>query len=221
MKNQLKKHVLPAPRLLAALLAGAALFGASAVSAATYGFQQITNNGNTPVAAQFQMETSESSGNVVFTIHNNGPVASTIAGVYFDWTTSLAPMSVGPVSGVVAFTSDPQTQNLPGGNTVSPVPFVSDQTFLAVPPPSKNGIDPSEWASFIGSLSESAAIADLEAGILRVGLHVISINDLGSESFVNPNNGGGPAAVPVPAAVWLFGSALAGFMTLSNRRKLS
>lgn len=28
------------------------------------------------------------------------------------------------------------------------------------------------------------------------------------------------SAVPLPAAVWLFGSALAGFMTLSNRRKV-
>ena len=228
MKGQLNKPCLPARRLLPALLAGAALFGATAVSAATYTFQQITNNGNTSVAAQLSLVTSAfSATQTLFQIVNAGPVASSVDGVYFDWTSptpALTPMSFLSDTGV-AFTGS-SGGNLPGGNTVTPLAFTSDYVFDADNPRPTNGINAGEFARFVGTGTQSAVEAALNAGLLRVGLHVQAIDPLGglggSESFVNPNGGGGPpAAVPVPAAVWLFGSALAGFMTLSNRRKLS
>jgi hypothetical protein len=58
-------------------------------------------------------------------------------------------------------------------------------------------------------------LAGLDSGALRLGLHVQSIGTKGgSESFVNSP----PNAVPLPAAGWLFGTALVGLMGL--RRKM-
>jgi hypothetical protein len=57
----------------------------------------------------------------------------------------------------------------------------------------------------------TAALAD----DFRIGIHVHSFNDGGSESFVTP-----PSAIPVPAAFWLFGTALIGFIGMSRRTKV-
>jgi len=55
----------------------------------------------------------------------------------------------------------------------------------------------------------TAALAD----DFRIGIHVHSFANGGSESFVTPP----PSAVPVPAAFWLFGTALLGFIGYSRR----
>jgi hypothetical protein len=39
-------------------------------------------------------------------------------------------------------------------------------------------------------------------------------------AFETDNHAYSVSAVPLPAAAWLFGSALLGFMTVSNRRKV-
>ena len=49
----------------------------------------------------------------------------------------------------------------------------------------------------------------------RIGLHVRGYDNGGSESFVTPMS-----PVPVPAAFWLFGTALIGFIGISRRTKV-
>ena len=55
-------------------------------------------------------------------------------------------------------------------------------------------------------------IAELTDGRLRIGLHVQGFGNGGSESFVNN-------PVPVPAAVWLFGSGLIGLVGVARRKR--
>ena len=54
-------------------------------------------------------------------------------------------------------------------------------------------------------------ITALNSGTLRAGIHVGSYASGGSEKFSSVS------AVPVPAAAWLFGTALIGFIGLSRR----
>jgi len=56
---------------------------------------------------------------------------------------------------------------------------------------------------------------DALADDFRIGLHVRSFNNGGSASFVTF-----VSPVPVPAAIWLFGTALIGFIGMSRRTKV-
>lgn len=79
------------------------------------------------------------------------------------------------------------------------------------------------WCSTIQRLSFNTNSSDYEAGGLNLGL----LDDMGEfRSFTQAAsglavlNGAGvpPAAVPVPAAVWLLGSGLAGMLGFARRR---
>jgi len=68
-----------------------------------------------------------------------------------------------------------------------------------------------------------------------LGLNLLSILDLGGPRFLYVGEAGfngetllgglrvsdRPSVVPVPAAIWLFGSALVGFIGISRRRRLN
>jgi len=59
---------------------------------------------------------------------------------------------------------------------------------------------------------------DLASGVLRLGLHVVAINDSKiSDSFVNNPFMASASPVPLPAAAWLFGPAL--LVAARKRRK--
>ena len=218
-------------RFVSLLLAVGSLLGGQEAFAVTLPvfqgtFQQITSNGNTNVGSQLTLKAEQSGGKALFTIANIGPTASFVRNVYFDWTApSLSPMSVGADSGVgVKFNAGGSPGNLPAGNAVG---FSADQAFSANSAGTgKEGIDPGEWATFTGTLGAGGfqAVFDaLTAGSLRVGLHVQGIAPQGgSESYVNwAGAGGDPAllALPLPAAAWLFGSAMLGFAAATKRRR--
>lgn len=214
------------------LLALASLVGGQAAFAVTLPvfqgtFQQITSNGNQNVGSQLSLKVEESGGKALFTIANNGPISSFVRNVYFDWTVpSLSPMTVGPDSGVgVLFNAGGSPGNLPAGNLVA---FSADTAFAANSAGlKKEGIDQGEWASFTGTLGSAgfqAVLDALKGGSLRVGLHVQGIGMTGgSESYVNwAGAGSDPASVapvPLPAAVWLFSSAVLGFVAATKRRR--
>ena len=65
-----------------------------------------------------------------------------------------------------------------------------------------------------GSNTFDLLIAALNSGDLRAAIHVGSYANGGSEKFSSV------PAVPVPAAVWLFGTALIGFVGFSRRTKV-
>lgn len=82
-----------------------------------------------------------------------------------------------------------------------------------------SGVPPGkeEWLTYDFALNGANTfdmlIAALNAGTFNVGVHVGSYYDGGSEKLsISP--------IPVPAAFWLFGTALIGFIGLSRRTKI-
>lgn len=204
--------------LLALVCATAAML--QPVYASSYGFTKITSNSSYDLGNQLSLTvTPESYGEgAIFTIRNNVGTPSSVSQIYFDDTLGLLgsmDFNESSANGV-SFSNIASPSNLPGGNAFA---FSADYGFGAAPPPPKNGIsDASEWVSFVGFWASGANFNSLldaiASGGFRVGLHVISIGGSGgtSDSYIS--------AVPLPAAFWLFGSALIGFVTLSNRRKI-
>jgi hypothetical protein len=198
---------------------------ASNANAYYYGFEQITDNGNTPVASQLLVNvTAEDTNQVLFSFFNQGPVDSSITDVYFDDGSLLGISSlidsddgVGGDPGV-DFSLDASPGDLPGGN---PIGFEVTAGFLADSDPAipQNGINPDEWLGILFDLQSVASfddvISQLGDGRLRIGLHVQSIgtND-GSESFVN-----NMTAIPIPSAVWLLGAGMVGLVGIRRKFK--
>ncbi len=200
----------------------ALMSAAISVQAATLSFFCITPGYSTDCGiaeSQISVELTDLGGGYVnFQFINAGPAISSISEVYFDDGALFA------LSTVTHSNSDPWTAgsanpgNLPGGNTVSP-PFVATQGFLAEsdPSPSQNGVRPYEYLDvqfqLYSGMTYGDVVNDLANGDLRVGMHVIAFSDGGSVSLVNN-------PVPVPAAVWLFGSGLLGLVGVARRKQL-
>lgn len=198
-------------RLAAGIFASLLVSFAGNAQAATLSFYCITGNlaGDCAIGeAQLTVDVTDlGGGNVNFRFLNAGPAASSISEVYFDDGTLLG------VSTVTHNLGDPWTggsaapPNLPGGNSISPA-FETTAGFLAGsnPSPVMNGVQAGERLDVVFALQGGGSFADildeLTTGELRIGMHVIGFASGGSESFVNN-------VIPVPAAVWLFGSALA------------
>jgi hypothetical protein len=199
-----------------------------AANAFSLGFDCLTNNNAANCAigeSQFSVDVLDLGGSQVqFNFYNTGTANSVITQVYFDDGTLLGLASLvdaddgsGGDLGV-DFTQEIDGKPKDGGNQVSPpeLPGAENATpafettagFLADgdnPAPTW-GVNPGEWLGVVFDLQGGGNFSDiteeLSDGSLRIGLHAQSIgNDSGSESFLN-------AAVPVPAAVWLLGSAL-------------
>ncbi|WP_347929607.1 hypothetical protein [Pseudomonas helvetica] len=84
-----------------------------------------------------------------------------------------------------------------------------------------NGVNAlGEWVSFLGPCANASSfnslIAALANGQFRVGRHVQGIGLAGTaNAYINQRS-----TVPLPAAAWLFSSALFGFIVFANRRKV-
>ena len=211
IKNTLK-HLLA----LQLILGSAVAFATSA----TYNFTQITSNGNQLVASQLSAVVETSGSNVLFTFTNSAGIASSITDIYFDYTGLFSSVSnnilgaAGDSTGV-SFSDGASPSNLSSGNTVGFTADASGDSNSGGPGVVANGVNASsEFVKFLGTTSFGITFADvlagLDSGALRLGLHVQSIGGAGSEAFVN--------AVPLPAAGWLFGSALFGLMGLRRRK---
>jgi hypothetical protein len=202
-------------------------FSAPAIAGPTYSFDCITNSiaGDAAIgeAQLFVNVTDPGGGQVLFTFTNTGPSASSICDVYFDDGVLLsiaglidADDGVGGDPGV-DFSPLASPGNLPGANNASP-PFVTTIGFSADsdPPVQPLGVNPGESLGILFNLQGgkvySEVLDDLEAGTLRIGIHVQGFATGGSESFVN--NG----IIPAPGAILLggIGVALVGWM---RRRK--
>jgi hypothetical protein len=198
--------------------------------AVTLDFFCITNNSPSDCAigeAQLSVDVLDISGNqVLFNIMNNGPIDDAIIRqVYFDDGTLLdiaylidANDGVGGDAGV-DFSVGASPPDLPGGNSISPA-FNVTAGFLTdadVPQPNVNGIGAGETLGIVFDLqvgnTYADVIDDLTTGALRIGVHVQAFESRGSESFVNN-------PVPVPAAVWLFGSGLLGLVGVARRKRI-
>ncbi len=190
------------------------------VSAAsiTYGFTKVTNNNVEDLSGQLSLTIwDEAEANsqfglslnneVLFTVENAVGISSNIAEVYFDdglLGPSVVQNSLGGFTNFSGGGASPG--NLPGGNTIG---FNATSEFSADvnPGPPNNGVNDSADILGIvlglGSFADfNAIVAAVNSGDLRFGYHVRSIGVAdGSDSYAS--------VVPIPAAIWLFGSALA------------
>ena len=203
----------------------ALVFATAPAKAATLSFFCITNNnaGDCAIgASQLTVNVSDAGGGQMLFHFKNmaGGSASSITDVYFDDGSLLALASVTNGPGV-SFSQYASPPNLPGANLISPA-FETTAGFLADsnPPVQPNGVNPGEWLKIYFSLQSGGTFNDvineLGDGRLRIGIHVQGFSSGGSESFVNV-----PATVPVPAAVWLFGSGLVSLTVIGRRKKIS
>ncbi len=205
--------------------------GSFAISAqaATLGFGCISDNSAINCAigeSQLTVDVSAAgSDTVLFEFFNTGLDQSTISEIYFDDGSLLAIASIDKTGqdGLigVSFTEDSvgsvvNPPNLPSGNNITP-PFIATTAFSADAdnPAPKWGVNIGESVGITYTLQSTQTfndvITELTTGDLRIGLHVINFASGGSESFVNN-------PVPVPAAVWLFGSGLLGLVGIARRR---
>ena len=204
--------------LCTGVVALGAFWFAAPSSAATLGFGCITNSiaGDCAIgAAQTSVDVSDAGGGqVLFTFHNAGPAASSIADVYFDDGSLLALAFIVNGPGV-SFSQGASPPDLPGGNNASP-PFTVTAGFSADSdaPVQPNGVNPGEALGIRFTLQGGASyldvLDDLADGSLRIGIHVQGFATGGSESFVN---------VPEPGALALLAVALAALTARESSRR--
>lgn len=197
----------------------------------TYGFEKITNNNVEDISSQLSItiwdaaEANSTFGlsllasEVLFTVHNDVGIASNIAEVYFDDGLLGPSVAVNSLGGFTNFTGGgANPSNLPGGNDVG---FSATTLFSADvnPGPPNNGVNQSidilGISLGLGSYADLNAIAAaVDSGDLRFGYHIRSIGVAGgSDSYVNTS------VIPLPAGIWLFGSAIAGLIRLRAKRQ--
>ncbi len=191
------------------------------VQAETFSFDCITDNlaGDCQIGeSQLLVDITDAGNNMVdFTFSNSGTSNSTISEIYFDDGTLLGITSIATSSAGVKFSPGATPPDLPGGNAVG---FEVTAGFLADAdnPAPKKGVNIGEWVTISFSLINGKTYQDTIDAMgteLRIGLHVINFDSGGSESFVAPS---GVSEVPVPAAAWLFSSALLGLAGVSRKR---
>ncbi|MES2500324.1 MAG: VPLPA-CTERM sorting domain-containing protein [Pseudomonadota bacterium] len=197
------------------------VLGSATASATTYNFTGI-NADQEDLTGQLSVSVEQTGTSVSFNFVNDGgmEVESFIRTIYFDFlgTNLFSTLNQTGSTGFVNFiTSASSNSNLPEGENLDP-DFTTDAS--AVRATGKDlagsGIDLGESLLLTATLSSNIDILNLlNTGGLRIGLHVqgIGVNDQ-SDSYVNTP----PNAVPLPAAGWLFGSALIGLMGLSRRK---
>lgn len=207
-------------------LSAAMMLSAAVADAATYSFTGVTNNNATNTTTgqnQLSVDVLDlGSGNISFTFANSGPLASSIADVYWDDRAGvLGTMGTITASSGVSFSQGAAPPNLPGGNSIG---FSATASADSNPPVQPNGVNPGEWLTIVWSLISGATYADViaalnlggsQSGSLRIGLHVQGFANGGSESFVNNT----PAPVPVPAAGLLLLGALGGLAAMRGKKR--
>ena len=217
--------------LLIFLLLNGAIFSYAHAASLAYEFNRVSSNSAEVLGRQLGMLVTERSGGALFTFSNRLGVPSSITDIYFDDAQSRLFSSIAyhSDSGVgVSFDSQAAPANLPGGNLIGFLAdFSGDASAQSVEGGGaprgvmKNGVNQAdEWVSFLGLWANAGSFDGLIAAFaddhFRVGLHVQAIGLASrSDSYVNQ-----PSPVPLPAAAWLFASALFGFIVVASRRKV-
>jgi hypothetical protein len=183
--------------------------------ATLYPLEIFTDNGSfkDSPALKLNVEISDgSAGQVDFTFFNESLIDSCIAAIYFDDGFLLGTPAITDGPGT-SFGQPAKPSNLPGGRMLDP-PFVATGAFGidSNPPPPKNGINCGEWVRITFDLKNNATFENLidriDAGVLRIGAHIIALPDGSSKSAVNN--------VPEPTTICLLGL---GSLSLFRRKR--
>lgn len=189
-----------------------------------YGFTPISANATENLGGQVKLAVTELQGGALFTFSNSAGVPSSITDIYFDEpaTAIFSSIVYHSASGAgVTFDNQAAPANLPGGNDIGFLADYSSDSSAKKGGVVGNGVNSQgEWVSFLGSWANAATfdglLAALASNDFRVGLHIQAIGREGvSDSYINQLS-----PVPLPAAAWLFASALFGFVVVANRRKV-
>ncbi len=216
--------------LVAGLVVASGALSASAAS--VYGFKNITTNGNANAqnGSSYSMTVTDegSSGGFNFVsflfenaVAGNPNPDSSITGIWFyDGALLDATMSVTSSAGV-SITGPAGGGPLPGGSAYG-LPN-TEWDFKASSSGSPGGVNPGEWVKVTFQLKIGKdfndVISSLTSGLtmpftpgvdLVVGIHVQSLNDGQSNSFVNT------ALIPLPPAAWM---GLAGLLGVGVFRR--
>lgn len=159
----------------------------------------------------------DGTGAVNFTFYNDSTVQSSVARIYFDDGSLLGVSYIIEGPGT-SFGYPASPGNLPGGDDLLDPPFVADREFTigSESPPPWMGVnnlqDPREWVTIrfdlINGGTLDSVVAELNSGMLRIGLHVIDLPQGYSESAI---------LVPEPATILLLG--LGALALLRKRRQ--
>ena len=223
------KHLVKILFLIALLPAGNAW--SAVMSPETLNFSCITNNWepNCNIGEQFMSVEVSSAGTSTtdFKFINGIPSSSvdgaTIGEIYF-MSSVLESFTASDIdiqnTGVVNFTLDNVVPpDLPGGSNVGFEATFGAQADQQLWPGS--GIGAAETLVINLALSFDTFAMALMDNDFFIGIHVKRFNEAnpdelvdGSESFITPN------PIPIPATLWLFGTALIGFIGFARRTQL-
>ncbi|NJM49332.1 MAG: PEP-CTERM sorting domain-containing protein [Alkalinema sp. RU_4_3] len=202
--SRISKRSSSAIACLSPIAAGAILLLAAPAQAFQLGFNNITGNSATNALAgsnQLKIDITDASGGesltssqVLFKFSNMGTAASSITQIYFDNGTSLKSInSIFDSGSTVDFSKATGNLNLPGGNSLTSK-FVSDFGVKANGAVSQMGVNngtagQNEWLSVLFDLGANKTLKsvmdEIQAGNLRIGMHVQAFSNGGSEAFVN------------------------------------
>ena len=206
------------------------LLATTTVFANTYHFLPINPNNNnigspTPVGSQLTLNVIDSgSGSALFTFTNPVGISASIVDVYFSDPAPLIFSSfsiTNQTAGVNFLLDSPTPANFPEGGP----------SFIEVASADAVGAGTNEIANGINAIGESltfaalynsgnnfnSLIAAINSGDFRIGLKTRDNPDGGNPSTDRWLNDTPVSEVPIPAAGWLFGSALMGLMGLRRR----
>lgn len=206
------------------------------------GFYNISSNGHENIENQLGAQVRDQSqalsdfsesinaNEALFTFTNSADINSNIGEIYFDDGTIFSQTRIiNSLGGFTNYTNGVNNGikpgNLPGGSTINPA-FEATAHFGAdTQGNANNGVNASnDIVGIVIQLQSGLGFSNLQQalidGTLRLGLHVRSIGDAGfSDSFVNnPFSAAPTSAVPIPAAMWLFGPALLALTGVIRRK---
>lgn len=182
-----------------------------------FGFTPISFNSGAEayaVAPQLSLDVTQLGSQVLFTFANEGPMASTITGTYFDDGAGVLDSLLTPINGSgVSFGSGGNPANLPA--PMDPYHFGANFWATADSPKGLGGKGVDNTGEFVTIpflLEDEKSFADVLAalgagvtdptstiGTLRVGIHVQSIGTTGlSDAFILM-----PVHTPLPGAALL------------------
>jgi hypothetical protein len=207
-----------------------ALFNSAAVVAETYHFLPINPNNNnigspTPVGSQLTVDvTAFGTTGALFTFTNPVGISSSIVDIYFSdpAPTVFTDYAITNQTSGVDFTLD----------TLSPANFPEGgPSFVEVASADAAGSGTNEIANGINALNESltftalfstgntfsSLIAAINAGDFRIALQTRDNTTGGNQSTDRWLNDTPVSEVPLPGAIWLFGSGLMGLVGYKRR----